>query len=116
MNKYRNDNVNNFMARLEDDLTAIVAREFSNLEVAEVLKRNRKDHPEMSLEQATILAMRDKAAVTMRKTHTIATCMDRMTIMVEQMANEMEDQQKADLYRKRLGVVTDFDSVLKRLL
>lgn len=117
MNKFHDKDINIFMEFFENDLTAIVGKEFGNLDVAGVLARNRQDNPEMSIEQATIWAMRDKAAIILRKGTALAICMDKLTIMVGQMADEMaaDGNQNDDAYRNRLKVLTDFDSIVKRL-
>lgn len=116
--KYRNPDVNDFMERLEGDLTAIVGKEFGNLDVAGVLKRNRKDNPEMSIEEATMWAMRDKAATIMRKAIALAMSLDRTTVMVGQMADEMsgDGNENCHKYRARLEVLTDIDKIVKQLL
>jgi len=117
MNKYRNDNIDKFMEQLENDLTAIVGQEFGNLDVKGVLERNRKNNPEMSIEKATILAMRDKAAVIMRKTIALATSLDRITAMAEQMTGVLEvaGHTQASIYNKRLEVLTDIPSIVNEL-
>ncbi len=117
MDKYRNKDVNDFMDVLGNDLTSIVGKEFGNLEVANVLKKNRQDNPEMSIEEAVMWAMRDKAAVIMRKTIAMAISLDRITVMVEQMADEMgeDGNQNSERYRDRLKVLTNFDKIIKEL-
>ena len=117
MDKYRNEDVNEFMKILEDDLTAIVGKEFGNLDVAGILKKNRKDNPEMSIEQAIMWAMRDKAAVILRKSIALAISLDRMTVMVEQMADEMgeDGNQNSERYRNRSKVLTDFNKIIRQL-
>jgi hypothetical protein len=116
--KYRNEKVDEFMDALEKNLTAMVAQEFGNLDVAGVLKKNRDNNPEMSIEQATMWAMRDMAAVVMRKTIALATCMDRLTVMAGQMADEMsaDGNENCHRYRKRLKLLTNFDNMVKQLL
>jgi hypothetical protein len=116
--KYRNNEVNAFMEILENDLDSIVSRSLTNLDVAGVLLRNREDNPEMSMQEAVVWAMRDKAAVVMRKTIALATNLDRITVMVNQMADEMgeDGNQNGERYRERLSVLTDFDAMVKELL
>ena len=117
MEKYRNKNVENFMGPLEDDLTAIVGKEFANLDVMGVLDRNRKENPEMTIEQATVWAMRDSAARIMRKTIALATSLDRVSVMVGQMADDMsaDGNQKSELYRKRLDILTNIPKIVAEL-
>jgi len=116
--KYRNKKVDEFMDVLEKDLTAMVGKEFGNLDVAGVMERNRHDNPGMTLEQATMWAMRDKAAVVMRKVKALATTLDRMSIMVVQMADEMaaDGNQNDEKYRNRLRVLTELDKSYRKLL
>ncbi len=117
MDKYRNEDVDKFMENLENDLTAIVGKEFANLDVKGVLERNRQDKPEMTIGQATMWAMRDKAAVIMRKTIALATSLDRTAVMVNQMADEMgaDGNQNGERYRDRLPILTNFEGILKEL-
>jgi hypothetical protein len=116
--KYRNEKVDTFMDVLANDLTAIVGKEFGNLDVKGVLERNRHDKPEMSIEEATIWAMRDMAARIMRKTQVLATGLDRMTEMVGQMADEMgaDGNENCHRYRKRLEVLLQLDKNYRKFL
>lgn len=116
--KYRNKQVDEFMELLENDLTAIVGKEFANLDVKGVMNRNRHDDPGMSIDKATMWAMRDKAAIVMRKTIALATALDRMTVMVGQMADEMaaDGNQNDEKYRNRLRVLTELDKSYRKLL
>ena len=116
--KYRDENVNKFMASLEDDLTSIVRREFGNLNVMDILKENRQTNPELSIDEALILAMRAKGAVIMRKSTALAISLDRIAIMVNQMADEMgnDGNQNGERYRDRLSILLDFDAIVKELL
>jgi hypothetical protein len=116
MSKYRNDELENFMKLLEDDLTAIVGKELSNLDVMGILERNRRDNPEMSIEQAIMWAMREKAAIIMRKTMALATSLDRTLVMVRQMADHMENEKEAKLYLNRVKVLTNFNKLVKQML
>ena len=115
MDKYRNKDINDYMDVLTDCLTAIIGKEFGNLQVAKVMADNREENPEMTIEEATMLAIRNKAREIMLKTHTLATAMDRLTVMVRQMADHMENEKEARLYLNRLTVLTDFASVEKQL-
>jgi hypothetical protein len=116
--KYRDENVDTFMDVLERELTAMVGKEFGNLGVAGVLERNRQDNPEMTLEDATMWAMRDTAARVLRKTKVLATTLDRMVAMVGNMADEMgaDGNQNSERYRKRLEVLLELDKNYRKLM
>jgi len=116
MDKYRNQNVDDFMAELENDLSAITGKQLSPLGVMKVLQDNRKDHPELTIDEAVIIAMRQRASLINKKVVAMATCMDRLTVMVRQMADHMEKERESQLYLNRLDILTDIDKVVEQLL
>ena len=115
--KYRNKQVDEFMELLENDLTAIVGKEFANLDVMGVLDRNRKENPGMTIEQATMWAMRDKAAIIMRKAIALATSLDRVSVMAGQMADTMGANGDDDYhkYKRRLRILTNIPKIVSEL-
>lgn len=117
MGKYRNDKVEQFMEKLEDEITAIVSKEFGNLDVAGVMKKHRTNSPDMTIEDAVILAMRGKAAGILRSSIAMAISLDRVSVMVDQMADEMgeDGNQNGERYRERLSLLLDFGSIIKEL-
>lgn len=118
MDKYRNEKLDDFMKGLEESLVNIVAKKSGSLDVMGVLNRNRRDNPELSIDEAVILAMRDEGARIMRKTIALATSLDRITVMVNQMADEMgeDGNQNGERYRNRLKVLTNFDKIVKEMM
>ena len=110
MNKYRNEKINEEMFYLEQLLTAISGKETRNLKVSEILKEASKmGNPEMSFDKATQMGMQQTANEAMKRLVKFATSFDRVTKMVEIMAEEMtaNNLDNGQRYLNRLDILLE---------
>lgn len=115
MDKYRSKIIDEQMLYIEKCLSSIVAKEFQNLRIKEIFDENRKDNPELSLNEAIMLGMQGNAVKALKRVIAMATCFDRIIVMVSQMVSSIENKKLAQRYIKRLEVLTDFNRTMKEL-
>lgn len=114
---FRNNKLDRQMENISFLLTAIEARELGNLKVMDILKVNRREHPEMSMDKATEIGMQRNARKALLDMTALATSFDRVLKMTEQMIETMVTVGLSEglLYKKRLEILTDFDKITKEL-
>lgn len=118
MDKFRSKKINNKVETITDALTAIEAREMPNLGVMAILKDYRRGRPEMTIEDALEIAIREKAREASSEVAVLATSFDRVIAMVNQMAEEMTEAKMKNgaRYKKRLGILTNFAKIAEELI
>jgi len=108
--KYRSEEIDEFMFKIEKSLSAISEKHSEALGVSEILKR---DHM-MSYPDAIRTGMMETANLALIQVIAFSTGFDRVIAMVNQMAGHLESsgQEKvASLYRNRLKVLTNFKRI-----
>ena len=129
-NKYRNEKLNEHMLHIEALLTAISGKETTNLGVTERLKKDKKEffeldtsedpkiRPLMSFDKAVQLGMMEIANEAIIEVKALATGLDRIIAMVDQMAEDLgaDGNENCHKYRKRLEILTNFLLIYKFLL
>lgn len=112
--EYRNDEINKFMLEIEQLLAAISEKYSKNLGVPEILKRD----PLISYDDAIRIGMMETANTAMIKVIALSAGFDRVVSMVNQMADNLDEvgqNKKAQLYRNRLKILTNFDRIVDEL-
>jgi hypothetical protein len=109
MEKYRDKKVNEHMFNIEALLTAISGKETKHLNVQDILKLD----PLMSFDKAVQLGMMETANEAIVEVKVLATSLDRIIAMVDQMADELgaDGNENCHKYRKRLEVLTNFSRI-----
>ena len=121
--KYRNQKLSKEMDAIIGFLTAIECREIPNLKVMEILKEYKAARPDMLMEDAIEIAIRNAANKANFKTIVLATSFDRVLVMLEQMFADMAPEamknanvhDKLARYKKRLALLTNFETIAKEL-
>lgn len=125
-NKYRDEKLNEHMFNIDALLTAISGKESANLGVKERLKKDKEEffkldtsedpkiRPLMSFDKAVQTGMMEIANNTLIEVKALATSLDRMIVMVDQMADEMsaDGNENCHKYRKRLEILTNFSRIV----
>jgi hypothetical protein len=108
--KYRSEEIDVFMFKIEQSLSAISEKYSKALGVTEILKRD----PLMSYDDAIRTGMRETANKALIQVIALSAGFDRVIAMVNQMAAHLElsgQEEVANLYRNRLKVLTNFDRI-----
>jgi len=113
--KYRSEQVNEHMMLLEFLLTAISERKMSKLKVAEILAED--DDQTLDIDKAMIIGMQRTANESMVAIKALAIGLDRVTAMVEQMAQEMDNANmpNGERYKSRLEILLNFKRIMDEL-
>ena len=109
--KYRNEEIDLFMFKIEKSLSAISEKYSEGLGVTEILKRDEL----MTYPDAIRTGMMETANLALIQVIALSTGFDRVIAMVNQMADHLESsgQEKvASLYRNRLKVLTNFNRII----
>lgn len=110
--EYRDEEVNSFMLKIEEDLVAISEKHSKTLGVIEILKRD----PLTMYDKAVTIGMRETANDALIKVIALSTGLDRIIAMVNQMADTLDaggNHKKAKMFRNRLNILTNFERIVK---
>ncbi len=121
--KYRNKLLSEETEQIIGLLTAIECRKIPNLGVMAILKDYQNGRPDMLMEEALEIAIREAARKANFKTIVLTTAFDRVLEMLEQMFADIEPEAMKDAnvhdklarYKKRLVLLTNFKAIAKEL-